>query len=210
MSVLDFIKSDDTSDVIFTDAAANEGEDAVVRGSEHRFEGSAYVNVPNVKRFVKVVASKASTRRSTRRTGVGQPSSSEIVDLSDDVEILEDVEVPAKGKKGELPLVVGKDNKAIGKKVGGLKPSGKAINGSSNVDLGEIYVPGLKVTVAHSFKSPSVYKDVLAHFAPPVIRDSCSSMDIEQTIAKMILGACNLSTLIPEGSSRFRKKNTRI
>ncbi|KAJ0438014.1 hypothetical protein HanHA300_Chr16g0609091 [Helianthus annuus] len=100
MSALDFIKSDDTSDVVFA-----EGEDAVVRGSEHRFEGSDYVSVPNVKGFVKVPASKQSTRRSTRRKGAGQPSSSETIDLGDDLEV-EDTEVHADGKKGELPLVM--------------------------------------------------------------------------------------------------------
>ncbi|KAL9992034.1 hypothetical protein Hdeb2414_s0002g00056641 [Helianthus debilis subsp. tardiflorus] len=65
MSALDFIKSEDTSDVVFTDAEATKGDDVVVRGAKHRFEGSAYVSVPNVKGFTKVAASKASTRRST-------------------------------------------------------------------------------------------------------------------------------------------------
>ncbi|KAF5790279.1 hypothetical protein HanXRQr2_Chr09g0381351 [Helianthus annuus] len=160
MSALDFIKSDDTSDVVFTDAAATKGEDAVA-------------------------VSKASNRRSTRRKGAGQPPSSETIDFSDDVEVPEDVEVPVEGKKRELPLVVGKDNKAVGKKVGGLKPSGKAIEGSSNVDPGEIYV-----------------SDVLTHF----VRDSCSSMDDDQMIGKMILGACNLFVLLPKGISRFQKR----
>ncbi|KAJ0429918.1 hypothetical protein HanHA300_Chr17g0662931 [Helianthus annuus] len=50
--------SDDTSDVAFDDVAATPGEDAVVRGSEHRFEGSGYVNVPNVKGFTKAPGSK--------------------------------------------------------------------------------------------------------------------------------------------------------
>ncbi|KAM0047062.1 hypothetical protein Hdeb2414_s0009g00324081 [Helianthus debilis subsp. tardiflorus] len=127
MSALDFIKSDDTSDVMFTDVVAAKGDDVVVRGSKHRFEGLGYVNVHNIKGFVKVSASKASTRCSTRRKGVRQPSSSETVDLSDDLEVSDDVEVSIEGKKGELPLVVCKDNKAVGKKVGGLKPSGKAI-----------------------------------------------------------------------------------
>ncbi|KAJ0693789.1 hypothetical protein HanPI659440_Chr15g0601271 [Helianthus annuus] len=140
MSALDFIKSDDTSDVVFADAASAECEDDVVRGSEHRFEGSGYVSVPNIKGFMKVAAAKQSTRRSTRRKGAGQLSSSETIDLGDDLEV-EDIEAPADGKKGELPLVVGKDAKTLGKKVGGLKPSGKAIKGSSNVDSGEIYVP---------------------------------------------------------------------
>ncbi|KAJ0741760.1 hypothetical protein HanOQP8_Chr06g0231731 [Helianthus annuus] len=37
MSALAFIKSDDTSDVVFMDAEATEGDDAVVHGAEHRF-----------------------------------------------------------------------------------------------------------------------------------------------------------------------------
>ncbi|KAJ0692402.1 hypothetical protein HanPI659440_Chr15g0585531 [Helianthus annuus] len=94
------------------------GEDAVVRGSEHRFEGSDYVSIPNVKGFVKVPASKQCTRRSTRRIGAGQPSSSETIDLGDDLEV-EDTKVPTDGKKGELPLVVGKDVKAAGKRLEG-------------------------------------------------------------------------------------------
>ncbi|KAJ0751729.1 hypothetical protein HanPI659440_Chr09g0316211 [Helianthus annuus] len=67
MSALDFIKSDDTSDVVFEDAEATEGDDAVFCGAEHRFEGSGYVNVHNVKGFTKATAYKASTRRSTCR-----------------------------------------------------------------------------------------------------------------------------------------------
>ncbi|MFS8018729.1 hypothetical protein Hanom_Chr15g01395421 [Helianthus anomalus] len=101
MSALDFLKSDDTSKVVFSDAASAEGEDVVVRCAKHRFEGSGYVSVPNVK----------------------------------------DVEVLDGGKKCELPLVAGKDAKAASKKLGGSKPSTKAIEGSSNVDPGEIYVP---------------------------------------------------------------------
>ncbi|KAM0043327.1 hypothetical protein Hdeb2414_s0010g00339981 [Helianthus debilis subsp. tardiflorus] len=87
MSTLDFLKSDDTSDVVFADAASAEGEDAVVRGFEHRFEGSVYVNVPNVKGFVNPPVSKHSTRRSTRRKGVGPPSTSETIDLGDKLDV---------------------------------------------------------------------------------------------------------------------------
>ncbi|MFS7955887.1 hypothetical protein Hanom_Chr07g00648041 [Helianthus anomalus] len=156
---------DDTSYVVFVDVASAEGEDVVVRGSKHRFERSDYVSVPNAKGFVKIPSSKQSTRCSTRRKGAGQRSSSETINLVDDLEV-EDTEVPADGKKGELPLVVGNDTKALGKKVGGLKPTGNAIEGSSNVDSGEIYVPDWKVTVSDSFKSVAVCEDVLNHFAP--------------------------------------------
>ncbi|MFS8033986.1 hypothetical protein Hanom_Chr17g01575931 [Helianthus anomalus] len=64
MSTLDFVKCDNTSYVVFEDDAATPGEDAVARGSEHRFEGSDYVSVPNVKDFTKIPAPKVSTRRS--------------------------------------------------------------------------------------------------------------------------------------------------
>ncbi|KAJ0513349.1 hypothetical protein HanHA300_Chr10g0356621 [Helianthus annuus] len=50
MSALDFIKSDDTSDVVFWDAAAIPGEDAVVRGSKHRFQGFCPSFKPSVER----------------------------------------------------------------------------------------------------------------------------------------------------------------
>ncbi|MFS7988031.1 hypothetical protein Hanom_Chr11g01029761 [Helianthus anomalus] len=170
MSALDFIKNDDTSDV--------------------------------------VAATKASTRRSTRHMlkGAGQPSGFESVGLCDNVDISEDVEVSVEGKKGELPLVMGKESKAVGKKVAWLKPLAKAIEGSAKINPGEIYVPGWKVTIADSFKSSSVCEDVLTHFAPPVVRDSCSSMDDDQMISMMILRACNLVALLPEGISCFRKR----
>ncbi|KAJ0561499.1 hypothetical protein HanHA300_Chr06g0223621 [Helianthus annuus] len=164
MSALASIKSDDTSDVVFMDAEATEGDDAVVHGAEHRFEGSAYVNVPNVKGFTKVASSKACTRRSTRRMlkGAEQPSGSEPVELSDDIETPDDLEVGVEGKsKKELPLVVGKESKAVGKKVVGLKGSGKVVEGSANVNPGEVYVPGWKVTVGDCFKSSFVCEDVL-------------------------------------------------
>ncbi|KAJ0493831.1 hypothetical protein HanIR_Chr12g0590511 [Helianthus annuus] len=88
MSALDFIKSDDTSDVAFGDAAATPDEDAVVRRTEYRFEGSGYVNIPNVKGFTKAPSSKVYVRRSNRRLkGADQPSGSEAIDVSDDIEV---------------------------------------------------------------------------------------------------------------------------
>ncbi|KAM0040087.1 hypothetical protein Hdeb2414_s0012g00389701 [Helianthus debilis subsp. tardiflorus] len=73
------VKSDDTSDVVFMDVEATEGEDAVARGSEQRFEGSGYVSIPNVKGFTKVPAPKVFTRRSNQRLlkSANQPSGSE-------------------------------------------------------------------------------------------------------------------------------------
>ncbi|KAM0041115.1 hypothetical protein Hdeb2414_s0011g00362521 [Helianthus debilis subsp. tardiflorus] len=73
-------------DVVFTDAQAVEGDDAVGRGSEHRFEDVGYVSVPNVKGFA---APKALTRRSARRMlkSAAQSTSSDPVELSDDIEV---------------------------------------------------------------------------------------------------------------------------
>ncbi|KAF5805748.1 hypothetical protein HanRHA438_Chr05g0222531 [Helianthus annuus] len=69
------------------DAEATPGEDAVSRGSEHRFESFGYMNVPNVKGFTKVAAPKTSTRRSNRRLlkASGPPSTPEHIDLSDEI-----------------------------------------------------------------------------------------------------------------------------
>ncbi|KAJ0800153.1 hypothetical protein HanPI659440_Chr03g0099691 [Helianthus annuus] len=166
------------------------------------------MNVPNFKGFTKVAAFIASTRRSTRHMlkGAEQPSGSEPINLIDDIETPDDLEVGVEGKKKELPLVVGKESKAAGKKVAGLKDSGKVVEGSANVNPGEVYVLGWKVMVSDSFKSSSVCEDVLTYFAPPVVPDSCSSMDDDHMISKMILGACNLVTLLPKGISRFRKR----
>ncbi|MFS8026192.1 hypothetical protein Hanom_Chr16g01483981 [Helianthus anomalus] len=210
-SALDFIRVDDTSDVVFRDAEATKGDDVVIRGVVHRFEVSGYVNVLNVKGFTKATASKASTRRSTRRMlkGAEQLSSFEPVDLSDDIETSDDLEVRVERKlkkNKELPLVVGKESKATGKKVTGLKDSGKSVEGSANVNPGEVYVLGWKVTVGDSFKSSSVCEGLLTYFAPPAVRDSCSSMDDDQMISKMMMGAYNLASLLPKGISRFRKR----
>ncbi|MFS7890040.1 hypothetical protein Hanom_Chr00s000006g01614081 [Helianthus anomalus] len=53
MFALDFIKSDDTSDIVLGDVDAIEGEDVITR--------------TNVKGFTKVSSSKPSTRCSSRR-----------------------------------------------------------------------------------------------------------------------------------------------
>ena len=80
---------------MFGDAEATPGEDVVARGAEHRFEGSGYVNVPNVKGFTRVGASKASTHCLTRRMlkRADQLSASEPVQSSDDIEASDDLEV---------------------------------------------------------------------------------------------------------------------
>ncbi|KAJ0681622.1 hypothetical protein HanPI659440_Chr16g0638111 [Helianthus annuus] len=146
MSALDFIKSDDTSDVVFGDAAATPGEDAVVRGSEHRFEGSGYVNVPNVKSFTKDPGSKVSIHRSNRRLkGADQPSGSEAIDISDDIEVsTEQVTKDGveKGKEKEL-VVSGKKKKLVKKgDVSAIQgSSGKSVEGLEEPEAEEVYVP---------------------------------------------------------------------
>ncbi|KAJ0770670.1 hypothetical protein HanPI659440_Chr07g0260321 [Helianthus annuus] len=96
MSTLDFIKSDDTSDVVLGDTEAIEGEDAITRTAEGRLvPGGKYVNVPNIKGFTKVSSSKPSTRRSSRR--LKGPRQSSAVE--------------------HLAVVIGKKGKSSGKKV---------------------------------------------------------------------------------------------
>ncbi|KAM0035696.1 hypothetical protein Hdeb2414_s0015g00449481 [Helianthus debilis subsp. tardiflorus] len=119
---------------------------------------------------------------------------------------VEDTEVPDIGKKCDLPLEAGKDDKVVGKKVGGSRPSAKGIKGSTSVDLGEIYVPNWKVTVSDTFKSPAICKDVLNHFAPQAVQTSSSSMVDDEMIIKMFMASCNFCALIPEDIARFRKR----
>ncbi|KAF5797625.1 hypothetical protein HanRHA438_Chr07g0293401 [Helianthus annuus] len=172
MSLLDLVKSDDTFDVVFEDAAATPGEDAIARGSEHRFEGSDYVSVPNVKGFTKVPASKVSTRRLNRRLkSVDQPSGSEAIDISDDIEVsMEQVSEGGVEKENEKELVVAGKKKELVKK--GVVPtiqgsSGKSVEGLEEPGAEEVYVPNWGMKVGDSFKDPAVCADVLAHFAPP-------------------------------------------
>ncbi|KAJ0752941.1 hypothetical protein HanPI659440_Chr09g0330111 [Helianthus annuus] len=170
MSTLDFIKSDDTFDVAFYDVAATPGEDAVVRGSDYRFEGSGYVNVPNVKGFTKGTASKVSTRRSQRYLkGVDQPSGSEAIDVSDDIEVSADQAIDvSKGKDKEL-IVSSKKKKLVKK---GSTPviqgsSAKNVKGFEGSEGQEVYVLNWGVKVGDSFKDPAVCAKALAHFTPP-------------------------------------------
>ncbi|KAJ0649122.1 hypothetical protein HanRHA438_Chr15g0711791 [Helianthus annuus] len=120
MFALDFIKSDDTSNVVLRDAEAVDGEDAITRTTKGRLvPGGKYVNVPNFKGFTKVSSSKPSTHHSSRfLKGPSQSSATDPVDLSDDIEVSEDqgVEVEAK-KDTELAVVIGKKGKSKGKKV---------------------------------------------------------------------------------------------
>ncbi|KAJ0728249.1 hypothetical protein HanLR1_Chr07g0239451 [Helianthus annuus] len=160
MSALDFIKSDDTSDVVLGDTKAIEGEDAITRTAEGRLvPGGKYVNVPNVKGFTKVSSSKPSTRRSSRRLkGPRQWSAVEHVDLS---------------------VMTGKKGKSSGKKAvvsvagGSSERSGEeSVEGNAE----GVYVPNWQVKVGDNFKSTTVCTDVLSHFSPPMVRSSNSSM----------------------------------
>ncbi|KAJ0694628.1 hypothetical protein HanPI659440_Chr15g0611001 [Helianthus annuus] len=113
MSALDFIKSDDISDVVLGHTEAIEAEAAIARTAEGRLvPGGKYVNVPNIKGFTKVSSSKPSTCRSSRcLKGPGQSSAIEHVDLSDEIEFSDDWGIKVKGKK-ELAVVTGKKGKS--------------------------------------------------------------------------------------------------
>ncbi|KAJ0525437.1 hypothetical protein HanRHA438_Chr09g0391881 [Helianthus annuus] len=135
-------------------------------------------------------SSKPSTRHLSCRLlkGPNQSSTTEPVDLSDDIQVSEDQEVEAEGKskKGkELPLVVGKKGKSEGMKVavsaarGSLGKSGE---GSVEVNAGEVYVPNWS------------------------IKGSLSTMDGDVMISRMMMSACNFAAMLPEGVSRFRKR----
>ncbi|MFS8025633.1 hypothetical protein Hanom_Chr16g01477411 [Helianthus anomalus] len=167
MSTLDFVESDDTSDVVFTDAQATEGEDAVARGSEHRYEDVGYVSVPNVKGFTKTADPKALARRSSRRTlkSVAQSTSSDHVELSNDIEVSEGQGPDAEKEKN---LVVLGKKKALGKKVAATPVQGSSSKDVKGLSEDEVYVPNWSVKIGDSFKDASVCADVLANFAPPV------------------------------------------
>ncbi|KAJ0765019.1 hypothetical protein HanPI659440_Chr08g0298791 [Helianthus annuus] len=116
MFALDFIKSDDTSNVVFGDTEATSDEDVVVRGTEHRFEGSGYVNVPNVKGFTRFGASKAFIHWLTRRMlkVPDHPSASEPVQLRDVIEASNIWTLGLRKKHEDLSLVISKESKAAG------------------------------------------------------------------------------------------------
>ncbi|KAF5787541.1 hypothetical protein HanXRQr2_Chr10g0453951 [Helianthus annuus] len=208
MSALDFIKSDDTSDVGFDDVAATPGENVVVKGSDYRFEGFGYVNVPNVKGFTKATASKGSTRRSQRHLkGVEQPSGSEPIDVSDDIEVSTDQAMDVdKGKEKEL-IVSSKKKKLIKKGAthaiqGSSVKSVESFAGSEGQD---IYVPNWGVKVGDNFEDPAVCAEALAHFAPPSVRSAISEMEADHLISRIMLSSCNLSAFLAEGVTRFAK-----
>ncbi|MFS7967009.1 hypothetical protein Hanom_Chr09g00780701 [Helianthus anomalus] len=189
MSALDFVKK---------------GDEVVARGSEHRFEDMGHVSVPNVKGFTKTAASKALTRRPARHMlkSAAQSTSSDPVELSDDIEVSEG-QGPDVEKEKNL-VVLGK-KKALGKKVAVTPVQGSSSKDVEGLSEDEVYVPNWSVKVGDSFEDASVCADVLANFAPPGVRDSISKMEGDTMLSRLILSSCNLSALVAEGVTHFRK-----
>ncbi|KAJ0577628.1 hypothetical protein HanIR_Chr05g0238231 [Helianthus annuus] len=206
MSALDFIKSDDTSDVVFGDVPSVPGENVVVRTAEQRFEGSGYISTSNVKAFSKPIAPKSSTRRSTRRLlkAAPQSTSTEPVDLSDDIEASEDQVVEAGVEKEKGLVVHGK--KASSKKVVVTPVQGSSSRDVEGLDPEEVYVPGWSVKNDDNFKDAAVCEDALSHLAPPSVHNTIAGMDDDLMLSHMILSTCNLASMLPQGIARFRKR----
>ncbi|KAJ0533654.1 hypothetical protein HanIR_Chr09g0410921 [Helianthus annuus] len=204
MSALDFIKSDDTSDVVFEDVPSVPNENVVVRTAEQRFEGSGYASVSIVKGFSKPLAPKASTRRSTRRLKAApQSTSTEPVDLSDDIEVSED-QVEA-GVEKDKELVV------RGKKVQSKKVVSTPVQESSSRDVEGLnpegtYVPAWLVKNDDTFKDAAVCEDALSHLAPPSVHKTIAEMDDDLMLSRMVLSTCNLAAMLPQGITRFRQR----
>ncbi|KAF5754488.1 hypothetical protein HanXRQr2_Chr17g0791841 [Helianthus annuus] len=205
MSALDFIKSDDTSDVVYGDVPSVPDENIVVRTAEQRFDGSGYVSVSNVKGFSKPIAPKTSTRRSTRRLkGVPQSTSTEPVELSDDIEASGDQGVEVGSEKEKKLVVNGK--KASAKKVISTPVQGSSSRDVEGLDPDEVYVPGWSVKIDDSFKDAAVCEDVLSHIAPPSVHNTIAEMDDDMMLSRMILSTCNLAAMLPQGIARFRQR----
>ncbi|KAJ0530100.1 hypothetical protein HanHA89_Chr10g0385711 [Helianthus annuus] len=174
-------------------------------GAEQRFEGVGYVSVSNVKGFSKPLAPKTSTRRSTRRLKAApQSTSTEPVELSDDVEESRDQGVEA-GSEREKKLVV------HGKKVSAKKVAATPVQGSSSMDVegldpDAVYVPCWSVKVDDSFKDAVVCEEALSHIAPPSVHKTISEMDDDVMLSRMILSTCNLAAMLPQGVARFRQR----
>ncbi|KAJ0601059.1 hypothetical protein HanIR_Chr03g0124091 [Helianthus annuus] len=205
MSALDFIKSDDTSDVAFEDVPIIPDENVVAKGAEQRFEGTGYVSVSNVKGFSKPIAPKASTRRSTRRLkGAPQSTFTELVELSDDIEVSGDQGVEV-GAEKEKKLVV-HSKKASAKKVMATPIQGSSSKDVEGFDPDEVYVPGWSVKIDDSFKDAAVCEDVLSHIAPPSVHNTIAEMDDDMMLSRIILSTCNHAAMLPQGIARFRKR----
>ncbi|KAJ0902982.1 hypothetical protein HanPSC8_Chr08g0343701 [Helianthus annuus] len=205
ISAMDFIKSDDTSDVVFGDVSVIPDENVVVKGAEQRFEGAGYVSISSVKGFSKPLVPKASTRRSARRLKAApQSTSTEPVELSDDVEESGDQGVEA-GSEREKKLVV------HGKKGSAKKVAATPVQGSSSMDVegldpDAVYVPCWSVKVDDSFKDVAVCEEALGHIAPPSVHKTITEMDDDVMLSRMILSTCNLAAMLPQGVARFRQR----
>ncbi|KAJ0435754.1 hypothetical protein HanIR_Chr17g0896801 [Helianthus annuus] len=205
MSALDFIKSDDTSDVVFEDASSVPGENVVVRTAEQRFEGTGYASVANVKGFSKSNVPKSSTRRSSRRLLNAGPQSisTEPVVLSDDIEVSED-------QGGEAGAEKDKELVVHGKKVPGEKVVATPVQESSSRDVEGLdpegtYVPAWLVKNDDTFKDAAVCEDAL-NLAPPSVHKTIAGMDDDLMLSRMVLSTCNLAAMLPQGIARFHQR----
>uniref|UniRef100_A0A251UFU0 Putative transposase (Putative), gypsy type n=1 Tax=Helianthus annuus TaxID=4232 RepID=A0A251UFU0_HELAN len=206
MSALDFIKSDDTSDVMFEDAPSVPGENVVVRTAEQRFEGTGYASAANVKVFSKSNAPKSSTRRSSRRLLKAGPqsTSTEPVDLSDDIEVSEDQGGEADAEKGKGLVVRGK--KVPSKKVVSTPVQESSSRDVEGLDPEGTYVPAWLVKNDDTFKDAAVCEDALSHLAPPSVHKTIAGMDDDLMLSRMVLSTCNLAAMLPQGITRFRQR----
>ncbi|MFS7935754.1 hypothetical protein Hanom_Chr05g00407271 [Helianthus anomalus] len=196
-------KPDLDPDVVFMDAQAAEGDDVPARGSEQRFEDVGCVSVPNVKGFTKTTAPKALTRLSAHRMlkSAAQSTSSDPVELSDDIEVSEGQGPDAEKEKN---LVVLGKKKASGKKVTVTLVQGSTCKDIEGLSEDGVYVPNWCVKVGDSFKDVSVCADVLANFAPLGDRGSISEIECDTMLSRLILSSCNLSALVAKGVTRFQ------
>ncbi|XP_076893958.1 uncharacterized protein LOC143546109 [Bidens hawaiensis] len=98
----------------------------------------------------------------------------------------------------EQGLVVSKKKK---------KPTGKKVEMPvvQGLDGDAVYVPEWSVRVGDTFKDPEVCADALAHFAPPGVRDTISKMEGDSLLSWLILNYSNVSALLAEGVTHFRK-----
>ncbi|KAJ0476407.1 hypothetical protein HanHA300_Chr13g0477041 [Helianthus annuus] len=198
-------RSDDASDVAYEDVPVIPDESVVVKGIEQRFEGTGYVSVSNVKGFSKPISPKASTRRSTcHLKSAPQSTSTEPVELSDDIEVSGDQGVEV-GAEKEKKLVV-HSKKASAKKVMATPIQGSSSKDVEGFDPDEVYVPGWSVKIDDSFKDTAVCEDALSHIAPPSVHNTIAEMDDDMMLSHMILSTCNLAAMLPQGITRFRKR----
>ncbi|MFS8011835.1 hypothetical protein Hanom_Chr14g01313711 [Helianthus anomalus] len=154
--------------------------------------------------FTKSAVPKASTRRSACRLLRSAPqfTSSDPVDLIDDIEVSEGQGVNVEKKK---KLVVHSKKKASTKNAVVTPVQGSSSKDVEGLSEDEVYVPDWSLKVGDNFKDPNVCANVLAHFTPPGVRDAISEMEGDHFISRLMLSSCNLSALVAEGVTRFQK-----